>query len=105
MIHPEDNERIWAEIQTALREKRTFELSYRIITATGGEKWVWEKGSGIYDESGALQALEGLIIDVTERKKAEGRILRLTRLYSVLSKVNETIVRTHAPEELYRQVC
>ena len=43
--------------------------------------------------------------DVTERKQAEEKISRMNRLYSVLSKVNETIVRTHEPEVLYEQVC
>ncbi len=43
--------------------------------------------------------------DVTERKRAEDNILRLNRLYSVLSKVNEAIVRIRDPEKLYERVC
>ena len=40
-----------------------------------------------------------------EHKRAEAQILRLNRLYSVLSKVNEAIVRIHDPEKLYERVC
>jgi PAS domain S-box-containing protein len=43
--------------------------------------------------------------DITERKRTEEKITRLNRLYSVLSRVNEAIVRTHEPTELYDQVC
>ncbi len=43
--------------------------------------------------------------DVTKRKKAEDRISRLNRLYAVLSKVNEAIVRTQDPKELYLRIC
>ncbi len=46
-----------------------------------------------------------IVRDITDRKNAEESISRLNRLYSVLSKVNEAIVRTHAPEKLYEQAC
>lgn len=53
-------------------------------------------------------AVNGIVInarDITERKKAEHRIIRLNRLYSVLSKANEAIVHVHEPEKLYQEVC
>ncbi len=43
--------------------------------------------------------------DITERRKADEKIFRLNRLYTVLSKINEAIVRTHNLEELYEKVC
>src|ERR1043165_3867778 len=46
LIHPDDQARIWEEIQTAVERNEPYELTYRIITATGEEKWVWEKGQG-----------------------------------------------------------
>ncbi|MBF0505595.1 MAG: GAF domain-containing protein [Nitrospirae bacterium] len=42
---------------------------------------------------------------IKERKRVEDRISRLNRLYSVLSKVNETIVRIHDSGELFDRVC
>jgi len=46
-----------------------------------------------------------LIREINERKRAEERIARLNRLYSVLNKINEAIVRIREPEELYQQAC
>ena len=43
--------------------------------------------------------------DITQRKFNEERIARLTKLYSVLSRVNEMIVRTHDEGQLYAEVC
>jgi len=43
--------------------------------------------------------------EADERRQAEGQIIRLNRLYSVLSKVNEAIVRISDPEKLYERVC
>ncbi len=43
--------------------------------------------------------------EVSERTNAEKRVARLNRLYSVLSGVNEAIVRERDMERLYREVC
>lgn len=72
LIHPGDRERIWNEVQEAVSRQRRFRMTYRIITADGTEKWVWEQGVGIFSAAG-LEALEGFITDITDRKLAEAR--------------------------------
>jgi PAS domain S-box-containing protein len=49
--------------------------------------------------------LDGTMIDVTERKLAEKQLRKLNRIYSLLSEINQAIVRTRVPEELFKQVC
>jgi PAS domain S-box-containing protein len=55
-------------------------------------------------EGNSAQCLSS-VTDITERKRAEENVLRLNRLYSMLTKVNEEIVRIREPEELYERVC
>jgi PAS domain S-box-containing protein len=43
--------------------------------------------------------------DVTERKRAEAELAVVSRLYAVLSRVNEAIVRTHDAQRLFEQLC
>ncbi|OWW18097.1 EAL domain-containing protein [Noviherbaspirillum denitrificans] len=43
--------------------------------------------------------------DVTERKAAEGKVQRLTRLYAALSECNQAIVRCTSEEELFSRIC
>jgi PAS domain S-box-containing protein len=43
--------------------------------------------------------------DITERKRAEETLAVVTRLYAVLSRVNEAIVRTRDERSLYQEVC
>ena len=43
--------------------------------------------------------------DITDRKRREEQIAKLTRLYAVLSQVNEVIVRSHDAKALYSEVC
>jgi|GEM_PF-2610174 len=71
LIHPEDRHMVWKQVQGALEKKRPYQLTYRIRTAQGEEKWVWEHGQGVFGNDETLVALEGFIIDVTERKHAE----------------------------------
>jgi PAS domain S-box-containing protein len=71
LIHTDYREPVWEQIQAALELMRPYVLEYRIRTAAAEDKWVWEKGEGIFSAEGDLQALEGFVIDITERKKAE----------------------------------
>lgn len=77
MIHPGDQEMVWEIVQEALERNQPFEILYRINTAQGEEKWVWERGLGILGPGGELVALEGFISDVTDRESAQA-IIRQT---------------------------
>src|SRR3970282_2133937 len=71
LIHAEDQELVWNQVQAGVREKRPFQLVYRITTAKGEQKWVWEQGRGVFSSAGELLALEGFILDISERIRAE----------------------------------
>ena len=75
LVFAQDRERSWRESQAALASRVPYALEYRIRTAEGAEKWVWERGSGVYGPDGSAQAMEGFVGDVTERKRA-GEALR-----------------------------
>ena len=71
LIHAEDQALVWDTVQAAVREQKPFELMYRIQAADGAEKWVWERGRGIFSDVGELLALEGFVTDITARRQAE----------------------------------
>ncbi|MFH2001847.1 MAG: ATP-binding protein [Planctomycetota bacterium] len=70
-VDQEDRERRWRQVQKALEEKKPFQLEYRILSASGESKWVWEQSVGIFSDDEGLIALEGFIHDISERKKTE----------------------------------
>ncbi|MFN3309267.1 MAG: HD domain-containing phosphohydrolase, partial [Anaerolineales bacterium] len=81
LIHPEDRAMVWESVQKDVAERKPFQMTYRIITAEGKEKWVWEKGEGVFDASGTLIALEGFITDISERVGYEKNLqLRMEQL-------------------------
>jgi rsbT co-antagonist protein RsbR len=74
LILPEDREAVKESVQTAIAQQRQFEITYRIRHADGSIRWVWERGTGVFNETGQLEAIEGFITDVTaERQAAEER--------------------------------
>lgn len=79
LIHPDDRDAVWDEVQAALAERRQYRLNYRLRTAAGGERWVWELGSGVWQHGDRLEALEGFVSDITQQRLAEEEIHRLAR--------------------------
>lgn len=74
LILPEYREPLWNEWERILAKKSPFRHEYKIATATGEVKWVLEMGQGVYDRDNGIEALEGIIIDVTEQKTREAQI-------------------------------
>ncbi len=74
LIVPEYRDILWDEWAKVLAQRKPFRYEYEIISAGGKRKWVLEMGQGIYDETGAVEAIEGIVIDITERKEREAKI-------------------------------
>lgn len=71
IIHPEDTEYVNTFIAAALAAQEPFTLEYRLCHRDGTIRWVYEKGKGIFDETGELLFLEGVFFDVSDVKFAE----------------------------------
>ncbi|MCE5248852.1 PAS domain S-box protein [bacterium] len=71
IIHPDDREMVRVFVMESLSENKPFRLNYRIITASGQEKWVWEQGEGVPSDDSELATIEGFIADITNQKAAQ----------------------------------
>lgn len=78
LIHKEDKSAAIETMIKAIKNKLPFEIEYRIFDKNGCEKWVWEKGTGIYNEDGDLLFIEGFITDITIRKEYD-KLIRQSR--------------------------
>jgi PAS domain S-box-containing protein len=74
IVHPEDLPNIFKVIETAIALKQPYVVEYRIHTSGGEEKWLWEKGIGVFDSNDEVLSLEGFITDITDRKRAEAAL-------------------------------
>lgn len=103
IIHPDDKDRIFHKVDRYLKQKEKFKLEYRIVTQDKKEKWVWEKGQGIFDDEGNVLCLEGFIIDVTAQKLLEKVLLKThSDLENKLTERDENLERVN--KELYDEI-
>jgi PAS domain S-box-containing protein len=75
-IHPDDHASVREAIATADREKSDFELDHRIIHPGGEIRDIHVIGHPILGPSGTVVEFVGTVIDITERKRAEGALRR-----------------------------
>jgi rsbT co-antagonist protein RsbR len=80
LIVPEDQGLVWDKVQAAVAERTPFFIKYRIRTRGGEEKWVYEKGRGVFDEKGDLLAIEGFLTDITASVRAEQDLIDKLRI-------------------------
>jgi len=71
LIHPDDRERVLSQIQTSILNNVPFQIEYRIITKSGDEKWVLDRGLPLPSETTNETLIDGFIIDITQRIWAE----------------------------------
>ena len=70
-IHPNDYARVTAQIQQAQEDAAPFEAEFRTIAKDGGERWLLVKGRTTKEPHGGNGRRMGVVLDVTERKRAE----------------------------------
>jgi PAS domain S-box-containing protein len=70
-IHPDDRDRLNAEVERALGEKRRYSAAYRIVLPDGTVKHLESIGQPVFSTNGELVEVVATQIDVTERKRAE----------------------------------
>lgn len=88
IILPEDREAVWKVWDEARKSGAPCRLEYRIRRADGQVRWVFEQGDFVRDTRGEIEALEGLIIDITDRKMAEAELYRQSTLDHVTGLYN-----------------
>ncbi|MCZ8152247.1 MAG: PAS domain-containing protein [Rhodobacteraceae bacterium] len=71
LTHPEDTDTVFAAVDSALERRENWSVDYRLVRPDGSTRWVHEVGGGVFDASGALQFLEGIVLDYEQRKREE----------------------------------
>ncbi|MBN1881727.1 MAG: PAS domain S-box protein [Deltaproteobacteria bacterium] len=84
ILHPDDRDDVWNQVQQAVDEERPYKIEYRIITKAGKERWVWEQGVGTPMEGTGEVLLEGIINDITDSKKILEELRASEEKYRIL---------------------
>jgi PAS domain S-box-containing protein len=78
MVHPDD--RAIYPLQGGLAtDKAKYQVEFRVVRPTGEIRWFFGSAAVTRDAGGLPVRLNGISIDITERKRAEERLLLLAR--------------------------
>ncbi|MGB8274200.1 MAG: PAS domain S-box protein [Alphaproteobacteria bacterium] len=79
-LHPDDCQRCLDLYRGAFRERRNFQMEYRLRRNDGKYRWVLDKGAPYYADDGTFRGFVGANVDITERKEAEALATRFGRV-------------------------
>ncbi len=103
-IHPDDRAKAVQYCTESTKKMLDYEFEYRMMAADGSVVWLRDLVS-IVIENGEAVSLRGLMVDITQRIKDTNQINHLNRVYSVLSDINQTIVRERDPQIIIDEAC
>ena len=98
LIHPDDQAKVDTAMARVLdRHAAGASIEFRMRTGEGAWRWVENRYIPVRDDEGRLLEVEGIIIDITERKLAEEKIFLLARTDGLTGLVNRAtlIERLH----------
>src|SRR5438034_8227240 len=102
-LHPDDRDWAIAFCVQATAEKRNHDFEYRMMAADGHIVWLRDLVTVVFEGDRAIK-LRGVMVDITERKRAEEE--RQTRLWVVesMDRVNRAMQGTNDLEQMMSDV-
>jgi PAS domain S-box-containing protein len=87
IAHPEDQQKVATQLRACLKEGREFLLEYRGNHRNGRELFLLNHAMPLTDKEGRVQAVDGIVVDVSERKRLQEQIIQTEEL-KTLSNVS-----------------
>ncbi len=91
VLHPEDLERILQETEIAMKNGESTDYEYRIIKEDGEIRWVHDQGTFVKNEKGETICWQGVMIDITEQKRAETLLRESEERYRQMFEGNQSV--------------
>lgn len=91
-IQPDDRDMTRRSVETAAGKATEINVEYRVPEAGGGTRWMMVRGRPLYDSSGQPSSYTGIVMDITERKRAEQELFAAKELAEkALTQLRATI--------------
>jgi diguanylate cyclase (GGDEF)-like protein/PAS domain S-box-containing protein len=74
LLHPDDRERVLGENLRTNDTGEPFKAEYRLMAKDGRVVWVRDEAALVTDELGRRRFWQGVMVDITERKRAEEQV-------------------------------
>ena len=74
IVHPDDRERVLAELAAAAADGAALSTEYRIVRPDGSIVWVLDESAVVYDEDAGRARRQGYLLDMTAHRTAEEQL-------------------------------
>ena len=100
LVHPDDAKLAMESMRNHIHgSSEKYETEYRILAKSGDYKWFYDIGSvTTRDSNGKSEIVTGLVLDITERKKAEESLHQSEERYKSLFQDNHSVMLMINPE-------
>ncbi len=103
IIHPEDEERVTREFEDHVKKGHgvgPFHIEYRVVRKAGQLIWVSDRRDIEFTPQGKIYRINGLIRDITDRKKAEESLRESEERFRGLSEASFEGICIHENGEI-----
>lgn len=100
--HPEDQAQWHQMVCHSIQTQQPYTLEYRIIHADGSIRWVHEQGQCVLDETGSVVWIDGVLLNITQRKQAEAALQRQLQHILLLQRITEEIRQSLDSERIFQ---
>ncbi len=93
-IHPDDRGRVLNEISHSFASGEPFATEYRLLAKSSRVVWFRDEARVVYDQEGLFPFMQGLALDITERKQAEEALRETTCTLQTLIQASPLAIIT-----------
>lgn len=108
LVHKEDQHHNAVIVNSLRAGKNHYDLVYRMRTSWGEYRWILEQGTAIFAEDGRLEAIDGLLTDITEQKEREIKLYeensRLRFSINERHRLGQLIGKSKAIRSVYKRI-
>ncbi len=102
--HPDDVDRLFKSVAESAATNSHWKEEFRYLHPKKGEISLAGHSIPLTETDGTV-TWHGIITDITERKTAEKKLIKVNRLYTFISQINQMIVRTTDETTLFKEAC
>ena len=96
--HPEDRAQAVRICRDAIENGKSYEQEYRVVHPDGQVRWILDRAHNLVDAAGKSHRVTGVVIDITERKKADEALRESEERYRNVVETQTELICRYLPD-------